>query len=222
MNQTSQQNSTSPHMDRTSPQNRTSPGMNRELKAELVRKGFHGLIGFAPVLASWNYTGTLILIAAGILVYVCFETLRHNGIKIPIVSFLTDFASRRRDRGRFVLGPVTLGAGALLCLLVFPPTAAAIAVYTLAAGDGVSSLAGKFFGRLRPAFLGGKSVEGSLACFIAVFLCSWPASGSLSTALAAAAAATVVEALPLKDWDNILIPLAAGAAVVLEPQIHLV
>jgi dolichol kinase len=184
--------------------------MNHELKAELVRKSLHVLIGFAPLLVLWNYTGTLILIAAGILVYVFFEILRRNGIRIPVVSFLTDFASRRRDRGRFVLGPVTLGAGALISLLVFPPVTAAVAVYTLAVGDSVSSLAGKFFGRWRPAFLCGKSVEGSLACFAAVFLCSWLASGSPSAALVAALAATVAEALPLKDWDNIFIPLATG------------
>jgi dolichol kinase len=196
--------------------------MNRELKAELVRKSLHALIGLAPVLTMWSYTGTLILIASGVLVYICFEALRRSGIQVPVVSFLTDFASRRRDRGHFVLGPVTLGAGALLSLLVFPPMPAAVAVYTLAVGDSVSSLAGKFFGRWRPAFLCGKSVEGSLACFTAVFLCSWPASGSPFTALAVAAAATVVEALPLRDWDNILIPLAAGAAAVLQPQIHFV
>jgi dolichol kinase len=109
-----------------------------------------------------------------------------------------------------VLGPVTLGAGALLSLLVFPPVTAAVAVYTLAVGDSVSSLAGKFFGRLRPAFLCGKSVEGSLACFAAVFLCSRLAGGSPFAALIAAIAATVAEALPLKDWDNIFIPLATG------------
>jgi dolichol kinase len=198
------------------------PLLKQELKAELVRKSLHVLIGLAPVLAMWNYAGTVILIAAGILVYVCFEILRRSGIRVPVVSFLTDFASRRRDRGRFVLGPVTLGAGALLSLLAFPPMPAAVAVYTLAAGDSVSSLAGKFIGRWRPAFLCGKSVEGSLACFAATFLCSWPASGSPYTALAVAVAATVAEALPLRDWDNILIPLAAGAAAVLQPQIHLV
>jgi dolichol kinase len=186
--------------------------MEQELKAELVRKSLHVLIALVPALALWNYAGTLILIAVGILAYVCFEIFRRNGIRIPVVSFLTDFASRRRDRGRFVLGPVTLGAGAFVSLLVFPPAAAAVAVYTLAVGDSVSSLAGKCFGRLRPAFLCGKSVEGSLACFAAVFLCSWPVSGSPSAALVVAAAATVAEALPLKDWDNIVIPLVAGLA----------
>lgn len=190
--------------------------MKRELKAELVRKGIHSLIALAPSLAAWNRTGTLVLLAAGTALYVCLETCRLKGLRIPVISDLTDFASRRRDRGRFVLGPVTLGAGAFLSLLVFPPLPAAIAVYALAAGDSVSSLAGKFFGKLRPAFLYGKSVEGSLACCAAVLFCAWGASGSLKTALTASAAATLTEALPLRNWDNIAIPLAAGAAVCLE------
>jgi dolichol kinase len=199
--------------------------VKRELAAELVRKSLHVLIALSPVFSSIDHTGTLILIASGTLVYVCFELLRYNGTKIPVISFLTDFASRSRDKGRFVLGPVTLGAGAFLSLAVFPPTAAAVAVYTLALGDSVSSIVGRFFGRIRPAFLCGKSVEGSLACFTVVFLCSWPASGSLVTAVVVAAAATIAEALPLKDWDNIVIPLVAGcaclAAEALQPQIHL-
>jgi dolichol kinase len=186
--------------------------MRKELKTELVRKALHGLVALAAPLAAWNRTGTLVLLAAGTAVWVCFETLRRRGVPVPLISAVTDFASRRRDHGHFVLGPVTLGAGAFLSILLFPPLPAALAVYALAAGDSVSSLAGKFLGRLRPAFLFGKSVEGSLACFIAVFLCSWPASGSLRAALITAAAATVAEALPLRNWDNIIIPLAAGSA----------
>ncbi|MDR2482248.1 MAG: phosphatidate cytidylyltransferase [Treponema sp.] len=187
--------------------------MKQELKIELVRKGIHVLIALVPALAALNRNGTLVLLAAGTAIYISFETFRLHGIQVPVISAVTDFASRRRDRGRFVWGPVTLGAGAFFSLLLFPPLPAALAVYALAAGDSVSSLAGKFFGRLRPAFLCGKSVEGSLACFTAVFFCSWVASGETRTALIAAAAATVTEALPLRNWDNIAIPLITGMAV---------
>lgn len=188
--------------------------MQRELKIELVRKAIHVLIALVPVLATLSRTGTLLLLAVGTAIYVCFEAFRLRGIQIPVISAVTDFASRRRDKGRFVLGPVTLGVGAFFSLLLFPPLPAAIAVYALAVGDSVSSLAGKFFGRLRPAFLCGKSVEGSMACFTTVFLCSWIASNRTKTALIAAIAATITEALPLRNWDNIAIPLVTGAAVV--------
>ncbi|MDR0599254.1 MAG: phosphatidate cytidylyltransferase [Treponema sp.] len=182
-------------------------------RTEVVRKALHFLIGLAPVLAGLNRTFTLALLAGGTLAYAVMEALRRRGLAVPLISTLTVFASRRRDRGRFVLGPVTLGAGAFLSLLIFPPDVAAVAVYALAFGDGTASLAGKFIGRIRPPCLWGKSLEGSLACFLGALLSARLASGSWRTALIAAIAAAVTELLPVRDWDNIIIPLTVGAAV---------
>jgi dolichol kinase len=150
---------------------------------------------------------------AGTLAYIWMETLRFSGVKVPLISSLTSMASRSRDMGQFVMGPVTLGLGALLALRLYPSPAASIAIYALAFGDGFASLIGKFFGRLRPAFLFGKSVEGSLACFTAVFIAAWRVSGSMSIALAAAFTAMAVEALPLEDYDNIALPVTVGLVV---------
>lgn len=192
--------------------------LQQEIKIELARKAIHSLIALVPLLSSFSRTGTLILLAAGMALYVCFELFRLRGGRIPVISAITAYASRRRDRGRFVLGPVTLGAGAMLSLILFPPIPSAIAIFALAAGDSVSSLAGKAFGRMRPAFLAGKSVEGSLACWTAVFFCTWAVcawtggESGLRTALVTASFTAAAEVLPLKDWDNIVIPLAAGAA----------
>jgi len=122
-------------------------------------------------------------------------------------------ASRPRDMGRFVMGPVTLGLGALLALLLYPSPAAVIAIYALAFGDGLASLAGKIFGKLRPSFLFGKSIEGTFVCFAAVFISAIAVSGSLQIALAAAVTAAVIEVLPLEDFDNIAIPVTVGLVV---------
>ena len=189
-------------------------------KAELIRKALHFLIAFAPVLAVFNKTFTLVLLAVGIIAYTVMECLRQRGKTIPLVSHLTIAASRRRDMGRFVLGPVTLGLGAFLPLLLFPLPAASIAIYALAFGDGTASLAGKFFGRIRPPFLLGKSLEGSLACFLGTFISVYfytvyAENESIVTALAAACASMAAELLPLKDWDNVIIPMAVGLAVML-------
>jgi len=191
--------------------------LNRQ-QTELVRKGLHFLIGLAPVLAGFNRIFTLIFLGAGTIIYAVMEIFRIRGGHIPLVSDLTVFASRRRDQGRFVLGPVTLGLGAFLSLLIFPPLPAAIAIYALAFGDGTASLAGKFLGRIRPPFLFGKSLEGSLACFLSSLFSAYPATvhageGSWRTALIAACTATLTEILPIRDWDNIIIPLAVGMAV---------
>jgi len=184
-----------------------------EAKSEVVRKSIHFLIALSPGMALVNYPLTVLALMAGVLGYTVMEQMRLAGIEVPLVSTLTSMASRPRDMNSFVLGPVTLGIGALLALLFFPSPAAAIGIYALAFGDGFASLVGKLFGRVRPAFLLGKSVEGSIACFVAVFVSAWLVSRSYTVSLAAAVTATVVEALPLKDYDNIALPLMVGAAV---------
>jgi dolichol kinase len=164
-------------------------------------------------MAAINRPATVLLLMAGTLGYTGMETLRLAGVKVPLISSVTSMASRSRDMGRFVMGPVTLGMGALLALLLYPSPAAAIAIYALAFGDGFASLIGKLFGRTRPAFLCGKSIEGSLSCFLAVLISAYRVSSDYRIALVAALTATAVEALPLNDYDNLALPLSVGFAV---------
>jgi len=184
-----------------------------EAKSELVRKSIHFLVALTPGMALINYPLTVLALMTGVLGYTIMEQMRLAGIEVPLVSAITSMASRPRDRNSFVLGPVTLGIGALLALLLFPSPAACIGIYALAFGDGFASLVGKLFGRVRPAFLFGKSIEGSMACFIAVFISVLLVSRNYTVSLVAAVTATAVEALPLKDYDNIALPLIVGAVV---------
>jgi len=184
-----------------------------EIKSEMLRKALHFLIALAPSMAAINMAVTVTILIIGTLGYTFMEYLRLSGVRVPVVSSITSMASRQRDYGRFVMGPVTLGIGALLALLLYPSYAAAIAIYALAFGDGIASLAGKFFGKRRPAFLMGKSIEGSLACFIAVFASAYMVCGNVHIALVAAFTGMVVEALPLEDYDNLAIPITVGLAV---------
>lgn len=184
-----------------------------ELRTELVRKSIHILIGFTPLLASTlGVPLTMGLLASGIAAYTLAEVLRLRGVKVPLITRLTALSARRRDGQGFVLGPVTLGFGAFLALLCYPEPASALALYALAFGDGLASLAGKFFGRIRIPFTGGKSLEGSLACFLAILVvCSLVYPGAPSWKLMVIAlGATVLEALPTRDFDNIVIPLGTG------------
>lgn len=186
-----------------------------EIRIELVRKSIHLLVGFVPSLAAVNLNLTLGLLASGTLVYALSESLRMSGIEVPLVSRVTALAARRRDSGKYVMGPVTLGLGALLSLLLYPNPAASIAIYALAFGDGLSSLVGKLFGSIRLPFTGGKSLEGSLTCFAAVFVASMAVGGEVLPSLAIALFATFVEALPLRDLDNIALPVLTGALATL-------
>jgi dolichol kinase len=184
-----------------------------EIRTEVVRKSIHFLIALSPLMASVSRTFTMAFLMGGTLIYAYMEALRLSGVKVPFISSLTSAASRTRDKGRFVLGPVTLGLGAFLALLFYPSPAASIAIYALAFGDGFASLVGKLFGRTRPSFMYGKSLEGSLACFAAVFISAWQVSRSLQISLAAAFTAALTEAFPLDDLDNLVIPIAVGFVV---------
>ena len=180
------------------------------LRAEIIRKALHLLIALVPMLASFNLQGTVALLAGGTLFYVFAEKLRIVGRPVFIISDLTVLASREHDRGRFVLGPVTLGLGAMLALLLYPSTAAAIAVYALAFGDGLASLAGKLFHTSRIPGTRGKTIAGSLACFAAVLLSCLRLTGSPSKALLLALAATALEMVPVRDFDNLILPVGTG------------
>jgi dolichol kinase len=183
-----------------------------ELKTEIIRKSIHFLIALCPSMALINKPLTVFFLISGILSYTYMEFLRLSGVKIPVISSLTSMASRQRDMGKFVMGPVTLGIGALMALLLYPYPAAAIAIYVLAFGDGIASLVGKFLGIRRPDFLYGKSVEGCLACFTAALICAYGVSNSVSVAIAVAFTAMTVEALPLDDYDNLALPITVGLA----------
>jgi len=184
--------------------------MQRELKAELARKGIHLIIALVPALAAINRSHTALLLMAGLLIYICAESLRFLGFYPPFISSITEVVLRKRERGRFAMAPVTLGLGALLALLLFPPAVAAAAIYALAFGDSASSLVGKFLGRLRPAFMAGKSIEGSLACFTASALPTFFVFWDWKTAFAVGLCSLLVDLFPINDYDNLLLPLAAG------------
>jgi len=183
-----------------------------ELQTELLRKTIHFLIALVPPLASISVPFTMALLGSGIMIYTIAEVLRLNGKTVLFISGITMRAARTRDKGRLVLGPITLGLGAMLALMIYPEPAAAIAIYALAFGDGLASLVGKFvpFGRMD--FLGGKTMSGSLACFFGIYFTSFAVTGRMDVAFFLALIGTMLEALPLGDLDNLIIPMGTGLA----------
>jgi len=194
---------------------RSIRAVSEEIRIEILRKGIHLFIAFVPGIASVSLGLAVGLLAGGILFYATCERLRMGGFSVPLISRVTALAARRRDGDGYVLGPITLGLGALLSLFLYPNPAASVAIYALAFGDGLSSLVGKTFGSLRIPFTGGKSVEGSMTCLIAVFAASYAVTGDAPRSAAIAAAATIIEAAPTKDLDNIILPVSVGAIAAL-------
>ena len=130
---------------------------------------------------------------------------------MPFISAITAAAARKRDENKFVLGPVTLCTGIILCaLLIHPVSAASVGIFALAFGDGIASLMGRLFGRVHIPLTAGKSVAGSLSCFSAIFCATYLFTKNTLAALVIALCGMIIEVIPLKDMDNIAIPVIIG------------
>ncbi|MFW5712483.1 MAG: diacylglycerol/polyprenol kinase family protein [bacterium] len=182
----------------------------QELSTEIIRKSIHMMIALVPPLASLNLEVTLLMLGSGVLFYAWAEIQRLEGRNIGFVSFITVSASRSRDMNGIVFGPITLAMGAMIALMLYPEPAASLAIYALAFGDGLSSVVGKAFGRVRIPWSGGKTVIGSLTCFFVVFLLAIGTVPTLFAAASVAVVATVLEMLPSRDLDNIILPVGVG------------
>jgi len=188
-----------------------------DLLKEFFRKTIHICASIVPVLALLNYTWTLVALISVVCFYSFCEYQRLIGGNIPYISKITAYAARSRDQGHFVLGPVTLGLGILFTLIIFPINSARIGILALAFGDGIASLAGKLFGKTKIPFTQGKSFAGSFACFIAVFTAIFILTHDPIRAVEVAAFTTFIEAIPVKDYDNLMIPLLVSGFVWLLP-----
>ncbi len=177
---------------------------------ELFRKSIHLCASFMPLLMKFAYWPIICLLILAVVAYTISEILRAHGIEIPLISKITEIAARKRDENRFVLGPVTLVCGILLAALTLPLDYAKVGIFALAFGDGLASLSGKLFGKITIPGAHGKTVAGSLTCFIAVFISTFCCSGCCLTSLIIASCAMFIEVLPLADFDNLIIPPAIG------------
>lgn len=186
-----------------------------EITTEIFRKSIHILVAFVPAIASINLELTQIFLSSAVVIYSICELMRLNGRQVVLISGITAAASRERDKGHLVLGPVTLAVGAMLALMLYPMKVAEIAIYALAFGDSAASLVGKLFGKIELPGFGKKTLEGTLACFAAVFSVTLMISRNISGSIVIAAVATLIELIPVKDLDNLLIPVGTGLAAVM-------
>lgn len=178
---------------------------------EIVRKSIHMCSAFVPFFLRIAYMPVLVLLGAALIFYCISEFLRLKGVELPFIAKVTAVAARKRDENKFVLGPVTLVLGIIISAVLWKPSAAAIGIYALSFGDGLASLSGKLFGRVYIPCTHGKTVAGSLTCFLAVYISSFCVCGDAAVAFFLAFSAMVIEVIPLADLDNVVIPVAIGA-----------
>lgn len=184
-----------------------------DIKKEVFRKSIHLCTALVPCMLSFAYVPVIVLLVACLCFYCVFEYMRLKGKNILFISAITAAAARKRDENKFVWGPVTLVLGIVISALLWKPVPAAVGIYALAFGDGLASLVGKLAGTITIPFTNGKTAAGSLTCFAAIFCSTFLVMRSVSSAFIVALIGMLIEVLPLKDFDNLVIPLILGGLV---------
>ena len=149
------------------------------LLKELFRKLIHLCSAVIPFLLDRFYWQVIIALFFVVCLFVLSEIIRLEGFKVPLISKITEFASRERDENKIVLGPISLVFGIITAAILLPYEAMRVGIYALAFGDGLASLVGKMFGKTKIPFTNGKTIAGSLACFCAVILSTFYVSKNL-------------------------------------------
>ncbi|PWB50844.1 MAG: phosphatidate cytidylyltransferase [Anaerolineales bacterium] len=133
--------------------------------------------------------------------------------------------SRTGDRREILKGPLYYGIIFVILTVIFwksTPTGI-VALMLMCGGDGLADITGRKWGTIRLAWNKEKSLVGSLGMFFGGWICSvvviWifiatgvfslPIQSYLFPITLIALIGTLVEALPLKDIDNITITLSA-------------
>ena len=180
------------------------------LKKEFFRKTIHMTAAFVPFLYYFDQNLTIILLLSINLLYFISEFLRSKNIYLPIISQVTEIASRPVDENKVILGPITLSMGIFLSLVFFDYRIAIISVFALAFGDGVASLFGKIIGGWKIPLTFGKTFSGTGGCFIILVIVFLACGLDRYQAVFLALVASIVEAFPTGDFDNLLIPILTG------------
>ncbi len=182
------------------------------MEKEFIRKSIHMSVALLPFIVSLSYNLAVSLLMIGSFVYLISEFLRTKGKSLGLITYVTRVAARSRDNG-VTFGPITLAVGSLIPLLIFNQTAFACGVFALAFGDGLSSVTGKLWGKHKIPFTGGKSFIGSFTCFVMILSTTYGITFDFKKALLAAFGGTLVELIPFKDLDNLLIPVTVALLV---------
>src|SRR3990167_636676 len=176
---------------------------------EIRRKLLHILIASVPVFSSLVYHATLTELFSLSIVYMISECLRINGYSFPLLGRVTKSSIRRMEERGIAFGPITLIFGAILSLLFFPPVIASTVITIVAFADTAATIVGRSMGNHRIFYNKKKSWEGTIAAWIVAFLCGCIYL-PIFYALLAASFSSIIESLPLKSLDNLLIPISTG------------
>jgi dolichol kinase len=184
--------------------------------SEIKRKSIHLAslaipLGYYLTPDSWMRGWERVLLAL-VIVSLAIEVFRLNHPRTRHVfrHFFGELLRNHEEAS--LLGSTYLLIACLLTIHLFPKPIAVLALSFLILGDTVAAIVGKSVGRLR--LIGGKTLEGSVACFAVCFgLTLLMPAVPVPVGLVGALVATLFELLPIPLDDNFRIPLSAGFAM---------
>ncbi|MEO6461751.1 MAG: diacylglycerol/polyprenol kinase family protein [Candidatus Eisenbacteria bacterium] len=181
------------------------------LLPEIRRKAIHLSFILIPLIYFYDLLPKPIIVRGlllAVLLSIVFELMRLHDARVRF------FVSRmfrdlvRRHEQKQLLGSTYLLIAAVLTIELFSKPIAVSALGALVLGDTAAALVGKTIGRVRVL---GKTLEGSIACFVVSFLFAWGVVGVEAwLAVCGALTATLFELLPIPLDDNFRIPLSMG------------
>ena len=195
------------------------PDFDSSYRIELVRKAIHLCSLSIPIVYYFiSRQVALWIIIPLTIAFVAVDIARYY---YPPVQqwFYRWFGSLLRPREsnaahKRLNGATYVLISATICIFLFPKPIAITSFSILIISDLMAALIGKRFGRHR---FFGKTIEGSLAFFLSAVVVVLLApkvhnqAGEYLIGTVAAAAGTIVEALPIEIDDNLSIPLVIGA-----------
>jgi len=189
---------------------------NSLTKREAMRKVIHLLLVFTIPISIYLPLQLVVAIGCAVCIaYLAAEYFRVKGRYVPVITDVTDHCGRDHELKGWVLTPFYLALSITALLAIsggfvnfISRSAAYVSIVAATLGDASAALVGMRFGRHRHWLLRGKSVEGSLAFFVATF------AGSLffvnwQIAIAVAAISAIVEVFS-GGFDNLTVPFSAA------------
>ncbi len=180
------------------------------LKRELTRKIIHLITSLIP-LAYFYYSSEeqiLVLCISLFILFLVGDILRIYVIQLrQIYEKIFGKLLREHETEKSLNGATLLFLGFTLAILLYEKNIAVIAMLLLSVSDSLAAIVGKSFGNHR---FFNKTLEGSLAFFISAFIIILFFYDKIFLGLITALTMAIVELVPNKINDNIVIPIMAG------------
>lgn len=180
--------------------------------AEAKRKALHFSSSWVPLvyyIVPEQAGKAALLLAAALFLFLDVLRLHEANVRNLFHKLFGDLV--REHEKDTLLGSTSLVISALLTAYCFEKSIVVASLLFLTVGDTTAALVGKTYGK---ASIFGKTVEGSLSCFLACSAIAIVVPGlPVGVGVAGALTATLFELLPIPIDDNFRIPLAAGFAM---------